>query len=519
MVADKNNSIPDWATPVQDNNKVPDWATPSNVPNTSGSSIPDALMGGTVLGAGAALYGVGRYINTPNRLMKPIDSQLQSIANANIKSSTPVSTSDLPSLLTAKYNQLKSQIVNPSLDAVDKDITLQKTSLKNQRNLFDRNTLNPSIDDMAEHIAGNYKPVINSAYNQYRQTQNLIEGALEQSGSQLQSSDISSFLNKAHGDAIQQGVPESKLSSLRKLADSFDGNEGNIGDLLGNKMDISKPIPFSQVKGNVSYLLNNLPDSAKHVVASNWSDFMGKNLPTPVQQIFQDMQSKYSQFAPARNTLFGLIDQDKGVFQTTKLANRLRSFVRTNQDGGLTNLLGMLSNGSDITPPMNGLQNKLNTVLALKNQRDGYQTNLDALDTHRQTVSTGIAQMDKQLQDAFQKHTSLMEQTQNLLSQKAAIMEKFPLRTLLRNAPQAVVKGLLSQHGLIAGAGALGLASALSDPAGAAESAITGSPATEVAPAETPVNNLTDWEWDKSGKLHRSNPLPPQKDYFNLLKK
>lgn len=518
-MSDNNNSTPSWATPVQANNgQTPAWASPVQSQNSDGgSNIPNALMGGTALGGVAAAYGAARFINTPNRLIKPIDAQLQGIAKTNI--GQQVSTSDLPSLLTAKYNQLKSQIVNPSLDAVDKSIILQKTALKNQRNLFDRNTLNPAIDDISKHIAGNYKPVVNAAYSAYRQQQNGIENIIEQSGQPLQSSDVASFLNKAHGEAIQQGVPEGKLAPLKGLADSLDGNEGNIVDLLGNKMDISKPIPFSQIKGNVTSLLGSLPDSAKHVLAGNWSEYMGKYLPPQAQQAFSNMQSQYSKFAPARNALFELIDQDKGVFKTTILANRLRSFVRTNQDGGLTNLLGVLGNGSDITPPMPGLQDKLSTVLALKNQRDGYQTSLDGLDTHRQTVATGIAQMDKQLQDAFQQHTSLLANTQNLLSQKAAIMEKFPIRSLLSNAPRAIVKGLLSKHGLVGGLGALGVVGALQDPAGAAESTLTGMPATEVAPAETPVNNANGWDWDKNGKLVRSNPLPPTKDYFNLLKK
>lgn len=467
--------------------------------SVAGNIIPPAIGAAAVGGAGAAAYGMARFINTPNRLVKPIDTQLQGIAKQQI--GKDIDTSDLPSLLTAKYNSFKANTVAPSMDALDKNITLQKTQLKNSRSLFDQQTLNPAVDDIAQHVAGNYKPIINAAYGAYRQQQGQIENAIQQSGQALQSSDVSDFLNKTIGDSIQQGVPEDKLAGIKKLTSAFDGKEGNILDLMGNPMDISKPIPFTQIKGNVGSLLGSLPDTAKHVLAANWSDYMGKFLPPQAQNAFQDMQAKYAQFAPARNALFGLIDPAKGTFQTTALANRLRSFVKTNQDGGLTNLLGMLSNGSSITPPMQGLGDKVTNLTNLTNQRNNYASQLSALDTHRKAISDGAVQIEKTLQDGYQQHTALMQQTQNLLSQRAAVLEKYPIRTLLSNAPQTILKGLLSRHGLIAGAGALGIAGALADPESAIASVAGGD--TDVAPAETPVNNTTDWAWDKNGKLYR----------------
>lgn len=425
--------------------------------NMQAEVAPMALGGTALAGAGGLTYGVGRYINTPNRLMKPLDEQLEGIASKNIKSSSPIATDDLPQLLAAKYNSLKANIAQPSLDAIDKNITIQKSQLRNSRSMMDNQELNTLADDISQHVANNYKPVINAAYAQYRKSQNQVEDIIQKSGKPIQSSDASDLLNKSMGDAIQQGVPETRLGDMQKLINSLDSKEGVITDLLGNKLNTSEPIPFSQLKGNVSYLLDKLPDSAKHVVASNWSDYLGKNIPPEANNIFQNMQSQYSKFAPARNTLFSLIDQNKGSFDTTRLSSRLRSLVKTNQDGGLTNLLHNLGNGTDITPAMPGLNDKMVALNEFASKRNAIAQQLSALDTHRTTVSNGIAQVDKQLQDAYKQHTALMENTENLLSQKTAIMEKYPIRTMLSNTPQTILKGVLGKALSLGGKLAVGM--------------------------------------------------------------
>ena len=391
-------------------------------------------------GAGALAYGATRYINAPNRMMKPIEKQLEGIAKKEI--GKVVATSDLPSLLTAKHNDFRANTIRPSLDAVNQNHKVQSATIRNNRNLFDQRVINPAIDSTAKHISDNYKTFVNSGYESYRVSQNAIESIIEQTGQSLRSDDIvNNLFSKTLTDSIDRGVPEHLLSKLSRLSSAFESEE-NIVDLLGNKIQTSEPIPFSQIKGNVAYLLKELPDGARHALADNWSSYMAKYVPEQARGIFDDMQKQYAKFAPARNALFDLVNRNTGSFDTKKLSTRLRNLVKTNQDAGLTELLGVLKQGTETTKPIAGLAEKVDGLLGLSQQRNDYATQLINLEKNKEMAIQGAKQVDDLLNAGKQNYTKAYRQTQELLSQKNAIMEKYPIRTALTNSPKMLVKGL-----------------------------------------------------------------------------
>ena len=378
-------------------------------------------VGAGVAGAGALAYGAWNLIDEPNRKMKPIEKQLEGIAKKEIGKA--VATSDLPSLLTAKYNDFRANTIRPSLDAVNQNHKVQSATIRNNRNLFDQRIINPAIDSTAKHISDNYKTFVNSGYESYRASQNAIESIIEQTGQSLRSDDIvNNLFSKTLTDSIDRGVPEHLLSKLSRLSSAFE-SEGIIVDLLGNKIQTSEPIPFSQIKGNVAYLLKELPDGARHALADNWSSYMAK-------------------FAPARNALFDLVNRNTGSFDTKKLSTRLRNLVKTNQDAGLTELLGVLKQGTETTKPIAGLAEKVDGLLGLSQQRNDYATQLINLEKNKEMAIQGAKQVDDLLNAGKQNYTKAYRQTQELLSQKNAIMEKYPIRTALTNSPKMLVKGL-----------------------------------------------------------------------------
>lgn len=421
------------------------------------ANVVPPLAGAAALGGlGAAAYATKQYVTTPNRLIKPIDAQLEAIANKQI--GQEIDTGDLPGLLTAKYNQFNANTVVPSMKDIDQSVRVQSMQLKNNKNLFWQNKLNPAIDDTAQHIATNYRPIVNAAYNQYRGAQNQIEDLISNSGQQLQSSDISdNLINKTIGDAIRQGVPEAQLGKLTQIGKALEGQEGSIVDLMGKPMDISNPIPFSQIKGNVGYLLKNLPDKAKYALVDNWQSYLKQYAPEGATQILDDINSKYSQFAPARNALYDLMDRDSGKFDTRLLSDRLRAFVKTGNDAGLTDLLGAFSKGTPLTPPMPGLADKVNGLQGLKANLGDYDTQLLNLAKHKQAVVAGAGQIKQQLQQGLQQHAALMNQTQTLLSQKNAIMQKYPIRAMITGAPKTIVKNLVGKAIGLGGKFAIGI--------------------------------------------------------------
>lgn len=439
---DKFNSIKD------DDNKVSILAQKlgslnsteeTNVPQQNNTVKDVAIGAGAVAGAGAAVYGLGRYINAPNRMIKPIEKQLEGIARTQI--GKQVATSDLPELLTAKYRQFQADTIKPSMDAINQNHKIQSAEIRNNRNLFDQRVVNPAVDATAKHIADNYKVFTNSGYQSYRNAQNAIESIIEQTGQSLRSEDIANNLfGKTLNDSIQRGVPEHLLSKLKKLASSFE-TEGSIVDLLGNKMNTSEPIPFSQIKGNVAYLLKELPDGARHALADNWSAYMGQYVPEQARGIFDNMQQQYAKFAPARNALFDLIDRQSGSFDTKKLSNRLRNFIKTNQDAGLTDLLGVLKQGTDITEPIPGLAEKIDGISDLGNQRNSYAAQLINLEKTKESAMKGAKQVDDLLNAGRQEYTKVHLETKKLLSERNAILEKYPIRNALRH-PSTIVKGI-----------------------------------------------------------------------------
>lgn len=409
------------------------------LPQNSGVANKVAVGAG-VAGAGALAYGAWNLIDEPNRKMKPIEKQLEGIAKKEIGKA--VATSDLPSLLTAKHNDFRANTIRPSLDAVNQNHKVQSATIRNNRNLFDQRIINPAIDSTAKHISDNYKTFVNSGYESYRTSQNAIESIIEQTGQSLRSDDIvNNLFSKTLTDSIDRGVPEHLLSKLSRLSSAFESEE-NIVDLLGNKIQTSEPIPFSQIKGNVAYLLKELPDGARHALADNWSSYMAKYVPEQARGIFDDMQKQYAKFAPARNALFDLVNRNTGSFDTKKLSTRLRNLVKTNQDAGLTELLGVLKQGTETTKPIAGLSEKVDGLLGLSQQRNDYATQLINLEKNKEMAIQGAKQVDDLLNVGKQNYTKAYRQTQELLSQKNAIMEKYPIRTALTNSPKMLVKGL-----------------------------------------------------------------------------
>ena len=397
-------------------------------------------VGAGVAGIGALGYGIARYINEPNRLIKPINKQLEAIAKKEIGKN--VSVLDLPALLDAKYKEFEAGTIKPSMDIVNQNHKIQSDTIRSNRNLFDQKVINPAIDDTAKYVADNYKTFVNSGYESYRASQNAIESIIEQTGQSLRSDDIvNNLFRKTLEESIERGVPENLLSKLNKLASAFD-NEGTLVDLLGNKIQTSEPIPFSQIKGNVSYLLKELPDGARHTLADNWSAYMAKYVPEQAKGIFDDMQMKYSKFANARNALFGVIDRNSGSFNTQKLSGKLRKIVYSNQNADLKNLLSAMADGTDITKPVAGLSDKVNGLLDLSQKRYGYETQLINLEKAKALTIEGTQKVKDMLAQGKQEYTKVHRQTLELLSERDAIIEKMPRRSGFLKNPSSAIRGL-----------------------------------------------------------------------------
>lgn len=508
---DKFNSIKD------DDTKVNTLVSRISGLNKDVSSQPEpqsngiaskAMIGAGIAGAGALAYGAVRAINKPYREMKPLDAKLRAMAS-QIPSNSQISTSDIPKilkeqfeanknniplikdidkklydiasgqgissgssiedipmLLKAKQSQLNSQIFVPSMNAINANISNETYKINNSRKLFEQQIINPKTDEIAKYIIDNHKEFTNSGYASYRNAQSVIESIIEKSGKSLQADDVSNFLNNAYESSKDvKGIPQELLGKLKKVADSFSGSDGIIEDLVGNKYNSTEAIQFSKIKGNVDYLLRELPDGARHAVAEHWNNYIDKYVPSEARAVFNDMQSKYAPFAQARNTLFGFMDKNKGSFNTKILSERLQALAKNNKDAGLTQLLDSLGKGTEISKPITGLNEKIPILDSLRNQRNDFSTQIEKLKQYKLDRINEANAINSTLQQATAKHESLMLETKQLLSErnsaielakqknmmkvleaekllsgKAGIAEKYPWR--MRMNPKTLVKGV-----------------------------------------------------------------------------
>jgi hypothetical protein len=481
--------------------------SPSNiVPPAGVSNITTPLnVAGAGISSALAAYGLGKMINTPNRLIKPITEQLNTISKKEF--GKIVSSDDIPSLLKSKYTLEQSKVTNPSLQSMNQDLSMKAKTIRNQKALFDQHVLNPSVDDTAQHIAKNYKPVLDSAYGNYRKGLNQIESIIEQSGKTISSEDISqNLIQKTISDSLQEGVPEEKLSKLIKFGNSLDKiSESQIIDVLGEPLSTDRPISFRQLKGNFNALIKDLPPAAQYKFSENWSNFLRNHTPAEAVGILDEINSKYAPFAQMRNALYKLVDTKSGEFNVKALSSRLKGLVKSGNDAGLTDVLKILSNGSDFTNPIEGLSTKLKSLEDLSTQRTSFNQHLIDLDTVKIDAQQKAQQARDLISSIKRNYADISNKTMMLLAEKQSIMEKYPNRTkilqILGKAPSVALKALISKRGLLGAAGAVGIVSALSNPVEAAESFIGGS--TTLGSGEIPANPLTDYEWDAKGKLRR----------------
>lgn len=350
------------------------------------------LVTAGAVGAAGAAYGVGRYINTPNRMLKPINAQLGEIAKQ--VSPNKISYGDIPQLLSSNYNVAQSNL--PKL--VD-----EKTFLAKE--------LNPAVDEIAKHVANNYEPVIKTGYDQYRNALTAIENSFSKSGQQLDAGEIKDLFRVVKDSAIKGGTPEDKLSAIDNIIESYDKNPGDV--------------KFEQVKGNIESLSKSLPDKAKFALMDKWGDFVQQRSPDEAKAIFKDIQSKYAKFSRPKDALFDLINKDSKSFNTSKFSNRLRAFFNGNKDSGVSDLLEFLDKGSDITKPMEGLSERIAKARNLVSQRQISQASQLA---NKEALDKAFAMSKAKAMD--------------LLSQRNAVIESMPIRSaLLRKAPTMLLKG------------------------------------------------------------------------------
>ena len=153
--------------------------------------------------------------------------------------------------------------------------------------------------------------------------------------------------------------------------------------------------------------------------------------------------------------------------------------------------------------PIKDLEPRVQALSALSGHLTDYDKHIVELQKMKEQHAVKTQQAKLFLEQAKKEFANISDQTKKLLSQKSAIMEKFPWRTaIVEGLPKTALRMLKSPRFLGTAIPLLGVGALLADPASAAD--IVAGPTTELDPAETKPNMATDYEWDKRGKLHRT---------------
>jgi len=392
---------------------------------SKGSSAKDiaGIVGGTI-GMGALGYGAYRagkgavdWWQKPQRLIKPIESELDIIRQRN-PSWKGTNSPDIPSLISGKAQEVKIIGQSRIKDFTDRSIKSQNI-LKDRAAKLD-NIIKSSTGDLAETIKADYPRFLKDTYKGYEAGLDGIETFMADSKVQFKNTDIANLLEESFSDAIKEGIPENKLGNVRKLINELSPTSP-VNETL-----IEKPISFKQAKGYIKNIINDLPVEAQHRVAERWGQFLETAAPPQVKGELQVLNKAYKPFAEVRNTLSPFIKERMGIFNRKGVTDYISRYLKGRINTGTEELMKMLGEGNELATPISGVKEKFKSIQQLNVTKQNIEQAAEKTVISRQLRT---AKMQSAIRAKVEELLTLKNKADVLVSKRAEIMGKYPKRT------------------------------------------------------------------------------------------
>jgi len=424
---------------VKDQPQADEWSQyevkPSAQPLTQKvDSGMDSILGGAV-GIGAAGLGtalalksgkaINSYLQAPNRLLKPLDVKLEGI-QSQFPSLVGTRTSDLPGLLKGQ-----GENYSQTLKAIERNVAVGTEKLSQRVDDLNKTVLTKNFDELAVMVKTGAPQLFDDVSNTYAETLKSYDGIMKDNKVSFTNKDVAKLLGDVKDKAIRNGVPENRLAFFSKL------EEG----LNPAKVDVTKKLSFSNTKSLVDNALRNSDKETTYVIRELWGDLLEKKAPQEVSKDFKLLQSKFKNFAEARNKLNAVARMPSGEYDMEGLRKYFANYADNMAQTDKKNIINLLSEGKGLVKPIEGFGSKAGEFTKNISKKISLE---DALDNIK-TFSLDKKQQFGKIVESYSKWSTKAEE---LISQKAKIAEKYPLRTggfkkVIGEAGKAAGRGLI----------------------------------------------------------------------------
>jgi DNA-directed RNA polymerase subunit F len=398
------------------------------------------LAGASLLGGGAYLSGklLNKYVNTPDRLIAPIETKLQGI-QSNFPSLKGTSTEELPGLIKGQQD-----IYSQRLKSIDSNVRVATNNLKSRVEEFNKTVLSKNLDDLAITAKTGAPKLFESAYESYGAGLDAIDGFMSDKGVSFTNKDMSKLIGDVKDKAIRNGVPESRLAIFTKLEEGLSPKE----------IDITKPIKFRNAKNIIDNITRNSDDETRYITKELWGNLVEKNAPIEVKDQLTKMNGDFSKFAKARYELNRIAKMKSGEYNIEGLRKFFTKYADDMAQTDKQNLINLLTEGQGIVKPIEGLKGKVGELSKNVAKKLTLEEALDKIGK----VSLQKRQTIMQHLESFTKWST---KAKELLAEKSAIIKKYPIRSSISGGKFV---GNIARKFL--GSGIKGLAPSVLDPQG-----------------------------------------------------
>lgn len=368
------------------------------------------LAGLGAMGGGAYLAGrqLNKYINTPDRLITPIEQKLQGI-QSNFPSLLKTPTEELPGLIKGQ-----SDIYSQRLKSIDSNVKVATNNLKSRVDEFNKTVLSKNLDDLAITAKVGAPKLFESAYQSYGAGLDAIDGFMSDKGVSFNNKDISKLIGDIKDKAIRNGVPENRLAIFTKLEE----------ELAPQKIDITKPIKFRNAKSIVDNITRNSDDETRYIAKELWGDLIEKKAPIEVKSQLTKMNGDYKRFANARYELNRIAKMKSGEYNIEGLKKFFTKYADDMAQTDKQNLIKLLSEGEGIVQPIPGLKSKVGELGKNVSKKLTLEEALDK-------IGKVSLQKRQNIMQRLESFTQWATKAKELLAEKSAIIKKYPIRSAI----------------------------------------------------------------------------------------
>lgn len=276
---------------------------------------------------------------------------------------------ELPSVL-----QDKSSLVGTEASFIPKRITADITDLKGKLNLFDETLISINASDLSDVIKKEYVPFIKEFHNNYGKGLAQIENLFEQSGGRLNTDTLTNIIDDTIDWAHGKGIPDDKFAYLNRVKGDIQQLGGAPVELYGptgvKLKPTGAPMNFTQAKGYVASIRAQNPFSAvTRKLNEKWGQLLEKSSPENIRPKLNQLNKTYAKGSTLMTQLDRVVDIKTGDFNKAKLMKYLSAYTKTRIDEGAGDLLRALAEGTELTPPMEGIKSKFGALQQLKVKR------------------------------------------------------------------------------------------------------------------------------------------------------